>query len=104
MCQAATSSRALVQTEGRKGAPEMITRETLHRLIDELPDAELAVAARVLYALRATADPMLRALLEAPCDEEPESAEVRRADQEAREELARGDVHRLEDVRRELGL
>ena len=82
----------------------MITRETLHRLIDELPDAELAVAGRVLQALRATADPVLRALLEAPFDEEPESVEERRAVQEARKELARGDVHRLEDVRRELGL
>jgi hypothetical protein len=82
----------------------MTARETLHRLIDELPDAELAVAARVLHALRATADPVLRALLEAPFDEEPESVEERRAVQEARKEVARGDVHRLEDVRRELGL
>jgi hypothetical protein len=28
----------------------MITRETLHHLIEELPDADLAVAARVLQA------------------------------------------------------
>ena len=82
----------------------MITRETLHRLIDELPDADLAVGARVLHALRATADPVLRALLEAPLDEEPERTEERHAVEEAREELARGDVHRLEDVRWELGL
>ena len=82
----------------------MITRETLHRLIDELPDAQLAVGARVLHALRATADPVLRALLEARFDEEPESVEERRAVQEAREERVRGDVHRIEDVRRKLGL
>jgi hypothetical protein len=104
MCQAEASRRDLPQPWGRMGAPEITTRETLPRLIDGLPDADLAVAARVLQAWRATADPVLRALLEAPLDEEPESAEERRAVPEAREELGRGDVHRLEDVRRELSL
>jgi hypothetical protein len=56
----------------------MIARETLHRLIEDLSDADLAVAARILQALRVTADPVLRALLEAPIDDEPESVEERR--------------------------
>jgi hypothetical protein len=76
----------------------MRTRDSLHRLIDELPESELAAAERFLHYLRATTDPVLRALLEAPPDDE------RRAVQEAREELARGEVRTLEEVRRELGV
>jgi len=51
----------------------------LHRLIDELPESELAAAERFLHSLRATADPVLRARLEAPLAEEPETEEERRA-------------------------
>jgi hypothetical protein len=82
----------------------MSTRDSFHRLIDELPESELTAAERFLNYLRATADPVLRALLEAPLDDEPETEDERRAVQEAREELGRGEVRRLEEVRRELGL
>jgi hypothetical protein len=82
----------------------MSTRDSLHRLLDELPESELATAERFLHYLRATADPVLRALLEAPPDDEAETEEERQAVQEAREELARGEVRTLEEVRRELGL
>jgi hypothetical protein len=81
----------------------MSARDHVHRLIDELPESELAAAERFLHYLRATADPVLRALLEAPLDDEPETEEERCAVQEAREELARGKVRTLEEVRRELG-
>ena len=47
---------------------------------------------------------MLRTLLEAPLDDEPETEEERQAVHEAREEVARGEVQTLEEVRRELGL
>ena len=82
----------------------MSTRDSLHRLIDELPESELGTAERFLHYLHATADPVLRTLLEAPLDDEPETDEERQAVQEAREELARGEVRTLEEVRRELGL
>jgi hypothetical protein len=82
----------------------MPTRDTLHRLIDGLPESELAVAERFLNYLRATTDPVLRTLLEAPLDDEPETDDERQAIQAAREELARGEVRTLEEVRRELGL
>jgi hypothetical protein len=82
----------------------MSARDSLHRLIDELPESDLATAERFLHYLRATTDPVLRALLEAPLDDEPETEEERQAVQEAREELARGEVRTLEEVRRELGL
>jgi hypothetical protein len=82
----------------------MPTRDSLHRLIDELPESELTAAERFLHYLRATADPVLRALLEAPPDDELETNDERQAVQEAQEELARGEVRTLEEVRRELGL
>jgi len=82
----------------------MSARDTLHRLIDELPESELTTAERFLNYLRATTDPVFKALLEAPLDDEPETEEERRAVQEAREELARGEVRTLEEVRRELGV
>jgi hypothetical protein len=67
----------------------MSTRDTLHRLIDELPESELTAAERFLNYLLATADPVLQALLEAPPDDEPETEEERQAVHEAREELRR---------------
>jgi hypothetical protein len=82
----------------------MPMRDTLHQLIDELPESELATAERFLNYLRATADPVLRTLLEAPLDDEPETDEERHAVQKAREELVRGEVRTLEEVRRELDL
>jgi hypothetical protein len=70
----------------------MSARDTVHRLIDELPESELTTAERFLNYLRATTDPVLRVLLEAPIDDESETEEERQAVQEAREELARGEV------------
>jgi hypothetical protein len=75
----------------------MSASDTLHRLIDELPESELTAAERFLHYLRVTTDPVLRALIEAPLDDEPETEKERQAVHEAREELARG------QVRRELG-
>jgi len=49
----------------------MASKETLHRLVDELPDAEVQAAERFLEYLRALGDPVLRAFLTAPEDEEP---------------------------------
>jgi hypothetical protein len=65
----------------------MSTRDSLHRLIDELPESELEAAARFLQDLHATTDPVLRALPDAPLDDEPETAEERWLVQEARREL-----------------
>jgi hypothetical protein len=74
------------------------------RVCDAPQRTTIAAAKRFLYYLHATTDPVLRALLEAPPDDEPETEEERQAVHEAREELARGEVRTLEDVRRELGL
>jgi hypothetical protein len=57
----------------------MPTRDSLHRLIEGLPESELAAAERFLRYLRGTPDPVLRALLEAPLDEAPETVAERGA-------------------------
>ena len=82
----------------------MTTKATLHQLIEELPESELVAAERFLAYLRDMADPVRRALLTAPWDDEPETEDERQAIEEARDELAQGEVYLLDEVRRELGL
>jgi hypothetical protein len=67
----------------------MTMRAALHRLIEERPESELVAAERFLRDLRDMADPVRRALLSAPWDDEPETEEERQPVQEARDELAR---------------
>ena len=82
----------------------MITREELRGLVDKLPDSELGTARRFLEYLRYTADPVLRAFLDAPEDDEPETEEERAAVLKAREEFKAGHVVPLEEVKHEFGL
>ena len=78
-------------------------RDALHRLVDELPDPEVATAARVLEALRATAeDPVLRTLMDAPEEDESLSEEGRAAVEEGMQDLRQGKVFPHKNVRREL--
>jgi hypothetical protein len=68
----------------------MTTKEALHRLIEDLPEAAWPGVERYLASVRD--DPVLRAILTAPSDEEPESAEEREGVAEARAEAARGEL------------
>ena len=68
----------------------MTDKTTLHQLVEALPESELVAAERFLAYLRDMADPVRRALLTAPWDDEPETDEERQAVQEAHEELAQG--------------
>jgi hypothetical protein len=79
----------------------MTAREAVHQLLDELPDDILPEVARYLAALRD--DPVARAFLTAPIDDEPETEEERAAVREAREEAARVGYIRDEDLDRDLG-
>ncbi|HLH22574.1 MAG TPA: hypothetical protein VK066_08630 [Chloroflexota bacterium] len=81
----------------------MGSKDTLHRLVDALPETAVDEAERRLQAL-STEDPVWRAALLAPLDDEAETPEESAALAEGREAIARGDVYSLEDVRRELGL
>lgn len=53
----------------------MASKEELHSLIDRLPEAELQAARRFLEYLCERDDPVLRALLNAPEDDEPTTPE-----------------------------
>ena len=82
----------------------MTARQALHRLLDDLPDSELPVAARLLESLKENADPVLRALLTAPLDAEPAGDDFDGGLTEARRELAEGKGVAHADVMRELRL
>jgi hypothetical protein len=64
----------------------MSPRESLYRLVDQLPDDDVPVAIRVLAALQATGDPVLRSLLTAPIDDEPDYDDLDGGLSEARKE------------------
>jgi hypothetical protein len=49
----------------------MSTREILHGIVDELPEADLVTAVRVLKGLELTSDPLRVLLANAPVDDEP---------------------------------
>ena len=60
----------------------MPSRDSLHRLIDDLPESEITRAERLLEVLKETAEP-LYTLENAPEDDEPETAEEAAAVAEA---------------------
>jgi len=72
-----------------------ITRDRLRELVDDLPDEQLEDAE---LALRALNDPVLRAFLNAPEDDEPTTAEDLAAIAEGHEAAARGETVPLADV------
>lgn len=77
------------------------TKDTLHALVDGLPEDMWSEAERYLTGLT-TDDPVLRLFLLAPLDDEPETEEERVAVEEARAEIARGEGIPWEMVREEL--
>jgi len=79
-----------------------MSRESLHQLLDRIPDAELAAAGRFLEYL-ATA-PAYRAALCAAPDDEPVTEGDAAAIQRARDDVASGRVVAHEEVLREFGL
>jgi hypothetical protein len=80
----------------------MCQRAILHRLVDSLPEEDLTTAGRLLVGLTMTADPVERALLLAPVDDEPDTDDEDGGLTEARRELARGEGISTEDLEREL--
>jgi hypothetical protein len=91
----------------------MTVKEELHQLVEALPEREAHAARRFLEYLRDRGaargaadhdDPVLRAFMEAPEDDEPLTPEEIVAIEEAEEEIARGEGIPWERVRAELGL
>ncbi len=50
----------------------MTTREMLHAIVDELPEADLVTAVRILKGLELAPDPLQVVLANAPLDDEPD--------------------------------
>jgi len=85
---------------GVEAAAVIVTvREELHRILDHIPESDVATARKFLRSL---VDPVELSLLNAPADDEPESEEEREAVEPARREPGRGTPH--EEVLREFGL
>lgn len=81
----------------------MPSRDSLHRLIDDLPESEITRAERLLAILKETAEP-LYTLENAPEGDEPETAEEAAAVAEAWREHREGKSLTTEELKRELGL
>jgi hypothetical protein len=82
----------------------MISRDSLHRLVDNLPESEVARAERVLQALKETAETSFYSLEDAPEDDERETSEEASAVAEAWREHAEGKGFTTEELKRELKL
>jgi hypothetical protein len=67
----------------------MALRDSLHRLVDDLPESEINRAERLLRVLKETAEP-LYTLENAPEDDEPETPEEAAAVEEAWREYREG--------------
>jgi predicted transcriptional regulator len=79
----------------------MEDRQTLHLLLDELPDSELSAAKKFLEYLGHRSEDVLRSLLDrAPADDEALTDEDLAAIREGLEEKARGEVLSQEEVER----
>jgi hypothetical protein len=78
------------------------SEDTLHHLVDTLPDSEIAAAERYLRGVQ-TDDPVLRTLLTAPLDDEPETDEERAAVAGAYADMRRGRLVSMEEIKREFG-
>lgn len=81
-------------------------RDTLHQLVDELPDSEVPRASKVLQALLEVLGERgpLYTLDTAPEDDEPETPEERAATEEALREIREGGSVPHDEVKRRWGL
>lgn len=84
----------------------MTTKERLHQLVDTLPEAEARIIERMLQGLQARAEepeaaPVLYTLDDAPPDDEPDDDDADGGLTEAREQMARGEVYTMEEVKHE---
>lgn len=81
----------------------MTDRERLHALVEDLPEAEIHAALRfVEYLRQSDDDPVLKALRDAPPDDEPLTEEDVAALEEAWEDVRQGRLVSHEEVRRQI--
>ena len=82
---------------------ELLTRDNLHRLVDELSDDEVRAAERYLRYLRdLSRDPVARAFANAPLDDEELTLEDLAAIEAGKAELDRGESVSLDIAIRQI--
>lgn len=80
-------------------------RKDLYRIIDEIPEGELAGVRRYLkYVRDVGSDPVRYALENAPLDDEPETKEEREAAVRADDDFKNGRTLSMDELKRELDL
>jgi hypothetical protein len=79
-----------------------MSRQTLHNLVDRIPEEELSSAQRFLEYL--AVNPASRAAWSAPPDDEPVTEDDAGAIARAHEEVRTGKVVSYDDILREFGL
>ncbi|MBI4339526.1 MAG: hypothetical protein HY680_06190 [Chloroflexi bacterium] len=79
-----------------------ITRTALRKLVGQLPESELVAAHRYLCYLRDEGGPWLRALKDAPLDDEPSTTEEDAAADKAWQEYLEGKAISAEEAKRKL--
>jgi len=79
-----------------------MTRESLHELIDRIPEEEIAAAQRFLEVLAASA--AFRAARSAPPDDEPITSGDTEAIARAQRDIQAGKVVSHEEILREFGV
>jgi hypothetical protein len=77
----------------------MEDRQTLHTLVDELPEPELPAARRYLEYLGQAPDPLRRALHAAPADDEPLTEDDLAAVREGYAERAKGETTSHDEIK-----
>jgi hypothetical protein len=82
----------------------MTTKERLHKLVDELSEAEADDALRYVASRHEAEDPMIAAFRDAPEDDEPLTAEEEAALDESHADVAAGRTVSLAEIKREFGL
>lgn len=83
---------------------QTISKSELHRLVEALPEGDTLAAKRLLeYLMSKTGDPLLRALLYAPDDDEPLYEKDLAHLEETEKDLAEGRVMAWGDIKKELG-
>lgn len=80
----------------------MTAKQQLRQLVDELSEVEAAEALEILAARRGR-HALTEFLDNAPADDEPVTPEEEALVQEAREEIARGQLISADEIRREFG-
>ena len=80
----------------------MTVKERLHNLIDRLPDNTAERIESDIRRICEENDPVLKALMAAPEDDEPLTEEDIRDIEEAYREIERGETYSMEEVHSEI--